>query len=270
MTDLEKKVSQSVRLIRSVNRCSDVIIAYSGGKDSDVIRSLCIEAKVPFRMVYNSTTIDPPGTINRNLSLGAVINRPKKTFLQLVAKKGLPSINRRFCCEVLKEQYIAPRLLLGIRREESVKREKRYVEPTACRIFSKKKYCDQIYPILFWSNEDIKTYIEGMNVKVHPLYYSDGQFDINRRLGCIGCPLQGDRGKRDFLQYPKMLRQWVKAYTQYVNTHKAVEGIYEDVLWHLFYSNHGNEKYNQNLHGLFEAPNAKELLEDYFHVDLTI
>lgn len=270
MTDLEKKVSQSVRLIRSVHRCGDVVIAYSGGKDSDVVRSLCIEAGVPFTMVYNSTTIDPPGTISRNLRLGAIINRPKQTFLQLIAKKGLPSMVRRYCCQVLKEQYIAPRLLLGVRSDESIKRKQRYVDPTACRLFSKSRHCDQLYPILYWSDKDVKEYIEGMNVSVHPLYYTNGKFDVSKRLGCIGCPLQGDRGRHDFLQYPKMLKQWIKAYANYVNNHKAVEGVYEDIVWHLFYSNHGNNKYKQNFHGLFDAPNAKQILEDYFNIDLTL
>lgn len=270
MTDLEKKVSQSVRLIRSIHRCSDIVIAYSGGKDSDVVRSLCIEAGVPFRMVYNSTTVDPPYTISRNISLGAYINRPKRSFLQLIEKKGLPSMFRRFCCSVLKEQYIAPRLLLGIRCDESVRRKNRYVEPSACRVFTKYRHCDQIYPIIHWDTNDIQEYIEGMGIKLHPLYYTDGKFDVSKRLGCLGCPLQGDRGRHDFLQYPKLLRQWVRAYAKYVQTHKCIEGLYEDILWHIFYSNHGNDEYQQNFHGLFTAPNAKSLLEDYFRVDLTI
>lgn len=268
MTDLEHKVKRAVRIIRSVNRVSDVIIAYSGGKDSDVIRILCKEAKVPYTLVYNNTTIDPPFTLSRNISLGAQIIQPKYTFLQLIERKGIPSLSRRFCCQELKEKYIAPRLLLGIRANESAKRTQRYTEPTACRIYTKNKRTDQILPILDWTEDDIFQFLSSSNETVHPLYYVNGQLDVTKRLGCIGCPLQGDRGLHDFLRYPKMLRQWCRAYTKYVEKHKAVEGIYEDIVYHIFYSNHGEKKYQQAFHGLFAPPNAKQLLEDYFHIEL--
>lgn len=268
MTELEHKVERAIKIIRAVNRCSDVIVAYSGGKDSDVIRLLCKEARVPYTLVYNSTTIDPPFTLSRNLNLGAKIVRPRFSFLQLIERKGLPNLQRRFCCQELKEKFIAPRLLLGVRSSESVKRKLRYKEPTACRIYSTKLHCDQILPIVDWTNEDIKLFVEASKEKMHPLYYVNGKFDVNKRLGCIGCPLQGDRGKADFLQFPKMLRLWCKAYSRYVATHKAINGVYEDIVYHIFYSNHGTNKYEQCFNGLFSAPNAKQLLEDYFHIEL--
>lgn len=266
MTDLEHKVERAIRLIRAVNHVSPVIIAYSGGKDSDVLRFLCKMAGVPFTLVYNSTTIDPEYTISRNISLGATIIRPRYSFFELIRRHGLPNIQRRFCCSKLKEGYIAPRLLLGVRASESVKRSIRYVEPTGCRIYTKEKHCDQIYPIFDWSLEDIKTFIVQNDIKLHPLYYNNGVLDVTKRLGCIGCPLQGDRGCGDFLRYPKMLRQWCRAYAYYVSNHKAINGVYEDIVYHIFYSNHGEQKYEQNFNGLFSPPNAKELLEDYFHV----
>lgn len=266
MTELEHKVERAIKLIRAVNRVSDVIVAYSGGKDSDVIRFLCKMAGVNYTLVYNSTTIDPEYTISRNISLGATIIRPRLSFFELIKRKGLPNIQRRFCCSTLKEGFIAPRLLLGVRSAESVKRSLRYVEPTACRIYSSNKHCDQIFPIFDWTLEEIKTFIINNNIQLHPLYYDNGILDITKRLGCIGCPLQGDRGKADFLQYPKMLRLWCRAYSEYVRTHKAINGVYEDMVYHLFYSNHGTIKYEQNFNGIFPAPNAKELLEDYFHV----
>lgn len=266
MNDLDHKVDRSIRLIRAVNRVSPVIIAYSGGKDSDVVRILCKLAGVPFTLVYNSTTIDPPYTISRNISLGARIVRPRYSFFELIRRKGLPNLRRRFCCSELKEGYIAPRLLLGVRASESVARSVRYVEPTGCRIYSKEKHCDQIYPIFDWSLEDIEEFVIQNDIQLHPLYYNDGVLDVTNRLGCIGCPLQGDRGRADFLRYPKILRQWCRAYADYVSNHKAVNGIYEDIVYHIFYSNHGTNKYEQNFNGLFTPPNAKELLEDYFHV----
>lgn len=62
--DLQKKINQSIKLIRSIcDKRGVVEVAYSGGKESDVILQLCKEAGIRFRAIYKNTTIDPPGTI---------------------------------------------------------------------------------------------------------------------------------------------------------------------------------------------------------------
>lgn len=269
MTDTSKKIDRAIRLIKAYSRHCNPVLAYSGGKDSDVVNCLFKLAHVKVDLVYNSTTIDYPGVISHCIENGASIRRPKYTFLQLIAKKGLPSMTRRFCCSELKEQFIPGTVFFGIRSDESVKRTKRYTEPTACRIYSKKKWQEQVFPLLDWVLEDEQYLIENEGIKLHESYIGEnGHYDLSRRVGCIGCPLQGDRGKRDFLQYPKFLRLWVKAYAEYVRTHKAVESVYHDIVWHLFYSNHGNNKYNQTYHGLFEPPDPRQFLCDYFNIDL--
>lgn len=40
------------------------------------------------------------------------------------------------------------------------------------------------------------------------------------------------------------------------------------LLYELFYSNHGEQRYQQTYHGLFPAPNPKNFLEDYFKIQL--
>lgn len=269
MNDLDKKIDKSIRLLRAYGCRHELTIAYSGGKDSDVLLHLAKMAGVQFTVVHNVTTIDPPGTISHCVKAGAIINRPKMTFFDLIAKKGLPSMFRRFCCSYLKEQYVGKYVALGIRRCESVKRAARYDEPTACRVYPGGKESEQVFPILEWTDEDVAQFVSDEHLQCHPLYYVDGHFDVTQRLGCLGCPLQSDRGRGDFLKYPKLLRQYVKAYQRYVSTHKAVNGVYEDIVFQLFYSNHGERKFEQTFHGLFAPPNAKEMLQDYFHIDLT-
>lgn len=63
--DLQKKIGQSVKLLQSVGTRTEgpIEIAYSGGKDSDVILQLAKEAGISYRAIYKNTTIDPPGTI---------------------------------------------------------------------------------------------------------------------------------------------------------------------------------------------------------------
>lgn len=87
---LSKKVKQSINLIESFSKGHEVEVAYSGGKDSDVILQLCNMANVSgckFRPIYKMTTIDPPGTIQHCNDMGVEIIRPKYTFSQLIQKK---------------------------------------------------------------------------------------------------------------------------------------------------------------------------------------
>lgn len=264
----EKRIDQAIRLLQAYNRFTNLTLAYSGGKDSDVVLQLCRIAHVPVDIVHNCTTIDPPGTLSYCQSRGAIINRPKQTFFQLIDKKGLPSMFRRFCCKELKEQYIAKHLVLGIRADESNKRKKRYKMPSSCFVYSSKLTTEQVLPIVFWNLVDELYFIEQEMLRLNPYYYQDGYLNLNRRVGCIGCPLQSDRGRADFIQYPKFLRQWCHHYANYVSTHKAIEGVYEDIVWHIFYSNHGDEKYKQTYHGLFPAQSAKDFLQEYFNCEL--
>lgn len=266
--NFETKANKAIKMLQSYDKLYNLSLAYSGGKDSDVCLKLCKMAHINVSVVHNVTTIDPPGTIKHCMENGAIIVRPELSFFQLIEKKGLPAMQRRFCCQYLKEKYIADHLILGVRASESVKRAERYKEPTACRVYSKKKSTEQILPIVNFTDADIFHFIEDNNIKLAPHYYDNGKLCTDRRLGCIGCPLKGDRGKADFLMYPRFLRLWVKAYSKYVETHKAVEGVYEDMVYHIFYSNHGEVKYQQNFHGIFPAPDAKEILERFFNIEL--
>ncbi len=53
-------------------------------------------------------------------------------------------------------------------------------------------------PILDWTSQDVEEFIIERGIRLHPLYYrEDGTIDCRRRLGCLGCPLQSDRGLGD-------------------------------------------------------------------------
>lgn len=66
MTDeLQQKVERAVKLIQSAGADGKTVeVAYSGGKDSDVILELTRMA------IYKNTTIDPPGTIKHVKEVG--------------------------------------------------------------------------------------------------------------------------------------------------------------------------------------------------------
>lgn len=213
--ELEKKVSRAVRLLQSV-RYQDgepIEIAYSGGKDSDVILELAKMAGINYVAIYKNTTIDLPHTISHCKEAGAIIRQPEASFRELIAKSGFPTRHYRFCCEKLKEYKIYYNVVMGIRREESPKRAERYKEPIVCRVFSKKNDIREqcIYPILDWTQEDELEFIRERGIRLHPIYYrQDGTLDLSKRVGCMCCPLQSRRKRlEEFRKYPKMLKFYI-------------------------------------------------------------
>ena len=166
--ELEKKIEQAVKLLQVCYKSAGepLEVAYSGGKDSDVILELAKMSGIEYQAIYKNTTIDPPGTIKHAKENGVEIRRPKESFFFLMMKAGYPNRFKRFCCSVLKEYKILDNCVMGIRKCESVKRAKRYTEPTECRIFggNKKNHVNAIYPILDWSDEDELEFIDRKSV----------------------------------------------------------------------------------------------------------
>lgn len=207
----EKKIDFAIKLLRSIPQDGPIELSYSGGKDSDVILELAKMSGIPFEAIYKNTTIDPPGTIAHCRENGVTIIQPKKSMFQIIEEKGWPTRRARFCCSELKEYKIHDRAIQGIRRSESSARAKRYKEPEFCRLYPHKEKVRIYLPILEWSNEDVERFITDRGIKCAPVYYDEnGKFHVERRLGCIGCPMQSDCGKADFKRYPGMLKEWIR------------------------------------------------------------
>lgn len=266
---VEDKVKHAIKLIRSVSSMRNYTVAFSGGKDSVVLSYLTKEAGLKLPHVYNSTTIDPPRTLPFVLRHQAEIKRPKYSFLQLVEKKGFPTMFRRFCCAELKEQFISPYLMTGVRRDESVKRKLNYCAFEDTFTYPGKLTSTRLHPLLYFTDADMKHIITDRQLECHPLYYdADGQFNVKQRLGCIGCPLASDRGVSDFRQYPKLLRQIaIRGIKFHARFGRDANVAYENLVYNLFYSNHGFKRYEQTYRGLF-ANDAKSFLEQQFHITL--
>lgn len=274
--ELHKKIDFAIHLLQSIPTENEIELAYSGGKDSDVILELAKMAEIKYRPIYKSTTIDPIGTIRYVESKGVEIRRPAKTFLQLVEEKGMPTRRARFCCSELKKYKILDYAIQGIRKEESYKRSAIYKEPEICKSYSKKDKVKIYLPILEWSQEDVEEFVKERNIKCHNMYYDEeGYFHPERRLGCIGCPLKSDNGKSDFVRFPKLLKQIVKRCRIFLENHPNAtsnhkfENEYNLVFNNLFCSNYEEYYYRIN-GGLFPETslNAKTFLENYFNIKL--
>lgn len=279
--DLQKKVERAIKLIQSAskiaaaNGCPEIEVAYSGGKDSDVILELTKMTGVPYRAIYKNTTIDPSGTIKHAEQMGAEIIRPKHSFLELLSMNGYPNMFYRHCCSQLKEYKVLDYAIVGIRRSESRKRAERYKEPEQCRVYSKTQKVRQYMPILEWSDDDVREFIEERGIKCSPVYYDkDGTFHVERRLGCIGCPLASPKKRiEQFKEYPNMVKLYVRGGGYYLDNHpdgvpsKKYNNAHEWFCRELFCKN--DEEFKQNFGGnnLFEDKiDCKKFLEDYFKI----
>lgn len=275
MSELDEKIKKSVRLLKHLGD-TEVELSYSGGKDSDVILALAKMAGINYRSIYKNTTIDPPGTVAHCKENGVEIVNPKCTFFELIQNNGFPTRRARFCCDKLKEYKIMDNAIQGIRRYESVKRSKLYKEPVICRIYGSKKNHVNVYlPILEWTNDDVSQFIEYYGIKCHPLYYDEsGKFYVNRRLGCMGCPLAADNGFSKFKKYPKLVKQWIRSGQIWWDKDRDKElaskrkfaDVYELFIHNVFYDRY--QDFLEARNGMFGRMNCKEKMEDYFGISL--
>ena len=274
--ELEKKVERAIRLLQSIPQDGDIELSYSGGKDSDVILELAKMAGIPYRAIYKNTTIDPKGTIAHAREMGAEVIHPKKTFFQLVSEKGFPSRFARFCCSALKEYKICDRAIQGIRRVESRKRAENYKEPEMCRVYSTKEKVKVYLPILEWTDQDVEEFIKERNIKCHPLYYrGGGQFDVTKRLGCVGCPLQSRRKRiQEFKDNPKFLKAWIRAGQKRFKSEAYQNGdskyhfkdAFEVMGYQLYCDN--IDDFKEKTYTLFGEFDWKEFLQKEFNIDM--
>lgn len=274
--DYKRKIDFAIKLYRSIPQDGPLEISYSGGKDSDVILRLAQMSGVPHEAIYKQTSIDPPGTTAHAKEMGATIIRPQKTFLQIVRENSYPTRFSRFCCKYLKEYKIYDRAVQGIRREESTKRAQRYKEPEDCRVFPGGEKVRRYLPILEWTLEDVARFIDEQGIKCAPHYYdAAGQFHPERRLGCIGCPLAADNGRKDYKQYPKLFKQVCRAADDYLKAHPNSKAAsyyadgYELMMKRLFFKTMADWDNVMNDLLFPEArPNARQYLSNYFGIEL--
>lgn len=248
--ELEDKVTKSQLLIRHAYRHAswqgaELECAYSGGKDSDVLLDLCRTSNpaVVVRPIHRCTTIDAPYTLRHCLDNGVEILRPRKNFAECIMQSGFPTMFVRHCCGELKEYAVLDYVLVGVRKSESVKRAKRYTCDEDLVTYNGRGRVMQYYPLLNWTDEDIAEYIQERGIKCHPLYYDEqGNFHVERRLGCCGCPLQYYKKRiEDFKRHPKFVRFWCRYGQRYLDTHPDVktheyfDDVFEWFTCNLFY-----------------------------------
>ncbi|WP_207642629.1 phosphoadenosine phosphosulfate reductase family protein [Ruminiclostridium josui] len=120
------KVKIAIDRLQAFEPPEGYYLAFSGGKDSQCIYHLAKEAGVKFDAHYHLTTVDPPELIYfiKEYYPDVITDKPETTMWNLIKKRGLPTRQKRFCCQVLKEGGGEGRIVVtGVRWAESTSRK---------------------------------------------------------------------------------------------------------------------------------------------------
>lgn len=235
---IQEKIDNSIALLRkgekvalSLNPEEGYFVGFSGGKDSQALLELVKMSGVRYHAYYSVTTNDPPENvrfIRENYPEVTFIHPDRKdTFLKLVERKGLPTMDRRFCCDILKEKHGAGSVVLdGVRAEESRKRStyeevmvrsrrKEHADRhsvTIESIMENEHQCIKgkdklvIHPLLHWTQDDVWEFIYTKGLKVNPCYKHSG------RVGCMFCPYASRKQINQYEQmWPKYKENLIRA-----------------------------------------------------------
>ena len=227
-----------------------LLLAYSGGKDSEVCLELCKRARVPFEVIHSLTTADAPETVYhvrkvfRRLELEGVkceILHPRykgqpTSMWTLIPQKCLPPIrSQRWCCQILKEGRGKNRcVVLGVRSAESQNRSDAGVAELYGRTRANRQVFDfdngderiiapcqmkakiKVHPIVDWADRDVWQFLTDAKAEVNPCYTMGFS-----RVGCIGCPMAGKSRWREFQQWPQFENLYRRAFARMLEERKA-------------------------------------------------
>jgi len=196
-----QEATDYIQQISSKYELKDMLVSFSGGKDSTVVSSLVMNALGTARVlhVFGDTTLEFPQTMKyvarfkETHKMTPVINskNKEKDFFELCKQVGPPSRVMRWCCTVFKTGAITKKIetlfkdknqivtFYGIRRSESTSRSKYERESDSPKITKQKV----VAPIIDWLDFDVWLYLMTANIDFNDAYRLG-----YARVGCWCCP----------------------------------------------------------------------------------
>lgn len=243
----KNKVQVAIERYRMFEPPEGYYLAFSGGKDSLVIKALADMAGVKYDAHYSITTADPPELVQyiRKHHKDVAMDYPGISMWQLIPKKLMPPTRKlRYCCEALKERGGHGRVVItGVRWAESPRRRQNWAmaQPVITSQDAKtnkaqghkimfmndnderRRMTEQclakgkfnVNPILDWTDKDVWMFIRSNKLNYCKLY--DQGFN---RLGCIGCPYAKKNRHRDFKRWPKYKALYLRAFGRMLEERK--------------------------------------------------
>lgn len=195
--DGRTKHSVAVERIRQFCMGKRVLVAFSGGKDSQCCLHLCRDAGVEFSAQYSITRFEPPELIQfiRENYPDVVFRRAyTMSLIDEIGYRGLPNRWMRWCCKAKHVKTPGYDItVVGVRAAESARRAANW------RTFGRKRGGEwYVCPIFDWTDADVWEYLNGKGLP-HCSLYDEGQ----KRIGCVCCPLVPSRMRADAARWPK-------------------------------------------------------------------
>lgn len=228
LKNLERHAIRFIKIEK--DRRPECNVAFSGGKDSVVVRELARKAGVT-DCYYVDTGLEFPETTEFVRSLDIPLTLRGQDFQEGLRKNGIPAKDHRWCCEWLKLEPV--RQWRETRGECVTVQGNRWYESFARAglpgVAENPYYSGQlnISPIRGWRALEVFLYIWWRELPVNPLYEQGFE-----RVGCWMCPAMLESEYEITRElHPEKIAEWEKILAKYAKKEHISEAAMKCGWW---------------------------------------